>query len=303
MTKTMKKTFLFAAMAATLLVSCNNEKETIIQDDLSKLRIQVSAAQTRAMLEGTELPDASKIGTALVEDGENTYDDLPYMNVAFTATGEGAEQEWNPARTVYLSSTTGILYSYYPYSESVTDIASVPVQATTAVQTDYMYGTAVSSLNNRNTTASITMNHALAAINIAVKKGTYTGTCVVTKVGVKGAALATSATLNAKTGVLTGFGGTDTELAPAFAQYTMTATPTDNKIIVIPTGESKTIGVSVTVDGVELVAETPAVDLAEGTLTKYTITVNSESLEITKVAVTPWNDDDQGDLDAEVKKN
>lgn len=284
-----KRLTIMSALLATIC-SCNREQITALpgSEGNAVLTVEgIDVASTKAL--HTDATLTGSFGAMLAEPGKSTYDGLAYENVRFTSSGSGNAVAWTPERSILLSTTSGTLYSYYPYSADVTDMNSIAVQATSSVQTDYMYGTPVSGLNNRNASAVITMNHALAAVNIAVVKGTYTGAGAVTKVSVKGAAIATSADLDATTGTLSGFAGQNTEIAPA-ASFTISGTAQNNNIIVIPTGESKAITITVTIDGTAFTATTSAADLPEGTITKYTVTANSESLDVTKVNVTPWAD-------------
>lgn len=284
-----KRLTIMSALLATIC-SCNREQITALPgpEGNAVLTVEgIDVASTKAL--HTDATLTGSFGAMLAEPGKSTYDGLAYENVKFTSSGSGNAVAWTPERSILLSTTSGTLYSYYPYSADVTDMNSIAVQATSSVQTDHMYGTPVSGLNNRNASAVITMNHALAAVNIAVVKGTYTGPGAVTKVSVKGAAIATSADLDATTGTLSGFAGQNTEIAPA-ASFTISGTAQNNNIIVIPTGESKAITITVTIDGTAFTATTSAADLPEGTITKYTVTANSESLDVTKVNVTPWAD-------------
>ena len=75
---------------------------------------------------------------------------------------------------------------------------AVPV--TTSSQVDYMYAKPTAGICYGENTAQLTMNHALAAVRLSIRKGNYTGECNVTSISVKSNAVATDATLNAETG-------------------------------------------------------------------------------------------------------
>jgi hypothetical protein len=296
----MKKSFILAAALATVLSACNqgsHEPQNI--ETCSKLKINVNAgAATRALIEETTLADGSEVAISVLEAGDVSYDGFDtYQNVRFTGTTTGTSQVWTPDADILLSTTMGTLYAYYPYSASVTDIKAVPVQATSAMQTDYMYATPVPNLNNKNATADVELNHALAAVRLSIAKGSFSGTGEITNVWVNGQAIATDAKMNSLTGELSGFSGMDTRVGPAFAQFTLSTTPEVKDFIIIPTGESQPMTITIEIDGFEIEAVTPAVDFAEGTITNYSVTVNSQKLQVTNVSVNPWGTADNGNID------
>jgi hypothetical protein len=84
-----------------------------------------------------------------------------------------------------LSSSKAVLYVYYPYSDKVTDISRIPVEATSDNQTDYMYADPVTDLNNHNPEAAVLLKHALAAVRISLTRGTYTGKGVITGISIE----------------------------------------------------------------------------------------------------------------------
>lgn len=296
----MKKTIIIAAAISMMICSCNNKSnDPIVVSENSKLKVNVSAGpETRGLIETTALEDGSEVSVTILEDGNASYDGIDtYKNVRYTAATSGSVQAWNADTDIYLSTTMGTLYSYYPYSGSVTDITKVPVTATTANQTDYMYGTPVSGLNNKTSEADIVMNHALAAIRLSIVKGTFSGTGQITSVSVNGEAIATGAQMDAMTGVLSGFSGQDTRIAPAFTAFSLSSTPEVKDFIIIPTGESKPMTIAIEVDGFEITAKTPAADFAEGTIANYSVKVNSQKLVVSSVSVTPWGESDKGEIE------
>lgn len=295
----MKRTFLIASALAIMLSSCNqNRVEVKTESDcFAKLKVNVCAnQQTKAIIEGSSLTDGSEVGFSLLEAGGADYDGFAtYKNVKFTASSTGGVQEWVPDADILLSTTSGTLYAYYPYSSAVTDITAVPVE--TDSQTDYMYGTPVPDLNNKNTSADMALNHALAAIRLSIVKGSFSGTGEITKISVNGEAIANAAKMNSLTGELSGFSGMDTRISPAITAFTVGTTPTEKDFIIIPTGESKPLTITIEIDGLKIEAETAATDFAEGTITCYNVTVNSKNLQLTSVAINPWGSQNNGNID------
>lgn len=287
-------------MSALLAAICSCSREQIRTEagntELSPLVIKsIGVVPTKALFTGQTL--TGSFGAMLVEEGEDTYDGLTYENVKFTSSGSGEQAVWETDTDIMLSTTPGTLYSYYPYSESSSDMKAIPVQATSSVQTDYMYGTPVTSLSNKNTSTSITMNHALAAIRLSIGKGSFTGAGVITKVSVNGESIATGAIMDATTGALSGFSGQGTRISPEFTSFTLSSAPQEKDFIIIPTGDSSPVTIAIEIDGIEITATTPAADFAEGTIANYAVSVNSKNIEVSAVSVTPWSTTDKGEIE------
>ena len=289
----MKTSKILTALAMLGMVACNNVSDDVIPHG-SALSIKVGT-QTKALVTETTLPDAAQIGTFLHNSEGNLYDALPYGNVKFTASGTGASQTWAPETDVMLSATQGTLYGYYPYSASATDLSAVAVEA--ASQTDYMWATPVSGLDNKNSSATLTMNHALTAVRLKVVRGDYAGAGLVTAASVQSNALATAATMNIADGTLASVTGAGEVIAPALSQFTLSASEQAVEFIAVPVdGASETLTIEMVVDGQTLVVEAPATDYPQAAITEYGVTVNGTGLALTQVTVAPWTETSKGNL-------
>ena len=296
----MRKTIFLAAALAFIASACSQPDQTPVQaENLGKLKVNVkTSAATKALVETGNLANGSELGISMLETDGSDYDGFAnYKNVKLTASQSGSVQVWTPASDVFLSTTEGTLYAYYPYSTSVTDIKAVPVETDT--QTDYMYGTPVPGLSNRNPSADVVMNHALAAVRFNVKRGSFYGTGEVTDLSIKGPAIANAAKMNSITGELSGFSGQNEKISPAFDPFTLSAEGEVKDIIIIPTGSEDVMSISMTIDGSKLEAKASAMDYAEGTITEFTLTVKSKELVIGSVTVTPWGTVNKGSLELE----
>lgn len=294
----MKKRIFFAALLSMSLSACN----TGLLDqpeEVSRLKVKIrNNVQTKGLIEGNTLADGSEVGVTVLKTDNSDYDGIDgFKNVKFIASSDGGSQKWTPTKDILLSATKGTLYAYYPYSTSVTDISAVPVSATSENQTDYMYGTPVSNLNNKNATAEVTLEHALAAVRLNISKGSFSGAGKITAVSVSGEAIATGANLDTMTGELSDFTGKGTAISPVFESFTVSATPEVKDFIVIPTGETKPFTISIKVDGVTIEANTPAIDLREGVIAEFDVKVNSKAITIGSVSVTPWSNSPQESLE------
>jgi len=236
----------------------------------------------------------------MLDDGTATdYDS--YSPLYFTATGTGDSQTWIPNTDVVLTETKGTLYAYYPHDGNV-DISAIPVDMTAADQTDWLYATPVADVNEDNASVAVTLNHALANINVSLVKGSYVGTGNVTAISVQSDGIAPKGTFNAAqaTPDYTAF---EDEGAALERTVTTTLGGTATDIMVVPTGSSATITFNVTVDGTVFTATSAAVGLEKGSSYKYTLTLNSTFMSVSDVSVTPWNVVTKETLTLEKKKS
>ncbi len=294
----MKKTIILSALLAMSLSACN----TYIMDpvgECSRLEVNIrNNLHTKALIETSTLADGSEVGITVLEADNSDYDgNAEFKNVKFTSSTSGGSQLWTPVKDILLSTTKGTLYAYYPYSASAQDITAIPVSATSSSQTDYMYGTPVTNLSNKNVTADVALKHALAGVRLSISKGSFSGKGQITAVSISGEAIATGASLNAMNGVLSGFTGTGTHISPDFQPFTVSESPEVKDFIVIPTGTEKSFNIEIEVDGVTIQTQTPPIDLAEGVISEFSVTVNSKALVINGVSVTPWTNSSKGTLE------
>ena len=280
------KGLLSLLLITTAFTSCTNESEVFKQSS-PKLDVKFGVAlqQARAIFTDASLPSGSVVG-AMLDDGTATdYDS--YSTLYFTATGAGDSQTWAPNTDVVLTETKGTLYAYYPHDGNV-DISAISVDMTAADQTDWLYATPVTDVNEDKASVAVTLNHALANINVSLVKGSYVGTGNVTSISVQSDGIAPKGTFNAAQATP---GYTAFEDEGAALEWTVTTTlgGTATDIMVVPTGSSATITFNVTVDGTVFTATSAAVELEKGSSYKYTLTLNSTFMSVSDVSVTPWN--------------
>ena len=291
------KIYSFLLAISILLAGCDNmldvnDISNSGREHMNYLSIESITTQntTKALIEDDYLPDGSEIGVTVLNTSGGAYDGVDYQNVRFVAIGTGAEQMWAGDETVYLSATQGVCYGYYPYSSSITDITQIPVSA--AGQVDYLYASPVAvDINNRN--VFLTMNHGLAAIRLALKRGTYTGTGVISAVSVTSEGVGSAGTLNALTGKLSGVTGVGTEIGVSTA-IELSSAEQNADIIVVPTATSTALTLSVTVDGKVYSTAADARIITQGKCYTYTMTINAGELALSGVKVGDWGYDDAG---------
>ena len=284
----MRKLIYMTACAVAMFASCNKIDMSDIKSNVLDINVRNGAA-TKAVVEGTTLPTGSEIGLFVTDDNGIAYDGNYLANVKYTATGEGETQKWNTETDIMLSAKTATINAYYPYDESIVDITSIPIEVTSAVQKDWMWGTPVSGLNNKNSSATISMNHALAAVRLNLVKGNFVGTGNVDYVSIKSNAAATSAIMNAKNGSLTNKKGNNT-LFENNEEFIISEEGKIIDFIVVPTGSESTIYISMIINGEEMKATTSAVTLESGKLYEYVVSVGVDALQLNNLNVTEWID-------------
>ena len=293
----MKKIIISAACLAMALASCNQIETPENDYQATPLNINVKTAiETKGLITSTSLPDASSLGISVTDESGVTYDGQTITNVKYTASGSGSTQKWSAESDIMLSTTKGTVSAYYPYSENVTDIKAIPVQATSDVQTDFMWATPVPGYYNKNNTAQITMNHALAAVRLKVKHGYNEGAIEVTSVAFSSEGAATEALLDATNGTLSSFNGTGTQFA-ANETFTTSTTAKSFEFITVPTGISAPMFVELMVNGSKLTAFSKATLLEPGYVYEYDVIVTGTTgISIQGVSVSPWQSVQNGSV-------
>ncbi len=286
---------MMAATAAFAIIACN--QVDLPQNQEARLDLQVrTGIATRGVITEKTLPSGSSVGLFVTDDSNVTYDGVSVANIRYTGTGEGDSQAWAADEDIMLSATKGTLRGYYPYSESISDLTAIPVEATSDIQTDWMYATPVANLNNRNFTAMMIMNHALAGVRLSLVKGSYNGVGEITSVSFSSDGAATSAVLNATDGTLSSITGAGASYT-SNETFSLAAEKKSFDFITVPAGVEAPISLSVMMNGMEMIAEIPAVKLQSGKIYEYIVEVAAEGLLLQGLNVIDWNKIDKGTLE------
>ena len=258
-----------------------------------KLSFGINAPESRAIFTDTKLPDNSPVGVKL--DGY-----VDYANLVYKGTTTGGTQSWALTEgSVTLTDTKGTIYAYWPYS-STTSIDAIDVDMTAADQTDWLYATPVTDVNEDKASVAVTMNHALANINVTVNKGSYLGVGNITNITVQSDGIALGGTFNAAQAT-PGYTAFENEGKPLSRTVTTTTGAAATDIMVVPTGTSAAVTFLLTIDGIQFTATSAAVQLAMGNSYQYTLNLSDIStyMEISGFSVKPWNSTTGGTLDLE----
>ena len=285
----MKKNIVSAMLAILAFSGCQEEvitPEPMPSDPMVPLEVSMNTETlTKGLIKETRLPDGASVGIT-VKDSYGVYTGELFTNVKYTAQSESGSQVWVSDSPVMLSSETGTAYAYYPYNSAIEDITAVTVKATSAIQLDCMWGQPVSvSKDSRN--AIFTMKHALAAVRITYVRGSYTGEGKVTKVSFGGSCIGTAGYLDITDGTLHTIIGKGGTVSPAITATTLSSTLQESEIIVIPTGE-KQGKITITIDGKDYVLEFSDIDLRQGQITQFHLTVNDGELSLSDITVSEW---------------
>ena len=280
-------------IACTTFTACNSDESSLpTAGNQLQLSFGINAPQSRAIFTGTKLPDASPVGVRL--DGYTDYENLVYTGSTTSGT-----QSWTSTTSVTLTETKGTLYAYWPQSNSVS-IDAIDVDMTADDQTDWLYATPVTDVNEDKASVAVTMNHALANINVKVNKGSYLGAGNITNITVQSDGIALGGTFNAAQ-TTPGYTAFEDEGKPLSRTVTTTAGAAATDIMVVPTGTSAAVTFLLTIDGIQFTATSAAVQLAMGNSYQYTLNLSDIStyMEISGFSVKAWTSTTGGTLDME----
>lgn len=285
----MKRYFMPALLAMLLVCSCHDEITPTIPVEIEQqeeLVLKMSTETiTKAIIEGSRLPDNSSVGLFITDDS-GFYEPAGYKNIKYTSRSEGGAQVWESENPIYLSDKDATLYSYYPHLASLTSMNLLPVTASSIVQVDYMWGNPV-NVSKGNRVANITMKHALAVVRVTFVRGTYSGDGIVSKVSFSGGCAASIAALDITNGTLSNFIGQGAAISPAISKKTLSSTSQKADIIVIPTQETDG-KITMTIDGKDYVLEFGDIELHQGEITQFHLTVNDGQLSLSDITVSEW---------------
>ena len=287
----MKSINFFLSICTLLLGSCANELtdsnlygEEGVQKALS-VSVQTDVYTTKSVNLSNALPTGSSIGLFVKNVNESDLVQYDLKNIKYTATETSSGQAWNPERDIYLNNEVCSVHAYYPYDEGISDITSIPVS--TDGQKDYMYCSNPVNVSITNSKGTLQMAHALSVITLNIQRGTYTGAGVVSQVGFVGAGIAKSATLNAKTGILSEFLGVSEQVVNA-TDLTMQEAGQAVHTLIVPNGVESNVKISVWVDGVEYVVTAASCLFEQGYRYEYTLTVDKGELGLSNVQMGDW---------------
>ena len=293
------------ALMGIALTGCSNEEQLSLDgtaDATTPLSISVTNAdmtKVGGVVSGSQFGDGASLGLFLtarsslraLPSSETPYDP-PYDNIQYTLSTSGGNQVWTASSPILLTGTKANVYAYYPYNSNYNDITAIPIDVTE--NKDVMWADYASNINNANPTATLPMNHALSVIRFSLSKGDYSGDGNITSIKIKGAGMAKTGSLNAKTGAVTPTdAGTEIDLG---ATATLSSTPTNVEQLVIPTG-SGSIQVTIQMDDKTFEATSSApITPTQSKAYKFGLAFSDSKLTMSTVTIGTIDEVDEGNM-------
>lgn len=300
----MRKSILFASMAALIMSSCSsNEFDFGGSDAGSKLQVSASIheLQTRAHETSWDANDA--IGVSDADKNTN----VKYV----TTSGDGVFTSDN---VIYLLGDESHSFTaYYPYNESV---SAENKTITFDEPADYMYGTASATRQNPN--ASFTFTHKMSELSFTVTDGTSTNSSSAkawtraegNETTGSGSSTASS-TITLHDVVLNGtFDTSNGTVTPGDKKgdLTISFTPGQKSSFLLPpqSFEGGNVKISVNHNGKTFGGTLSLDKTTEGNDIQYGLTINKENqqtaLAISSKTITGWTPVEKGNQDLEEKE-
>ena len=258
-----------------------------------ELKINVSTEEpTRGMITERMLPDGSEMGLGLFDNDGNVYLGKRYEHIYAVAENTEDGQIWKINNTVFLKDKEATLYAYYPYSSYSYNVKDVMVEANNYEQYDFMYGGPYTGLTADNRHASIHLRHALGAVRVCTRRGTYDGVGKISSLGVGGDATASSGQFDVTQGKFTSLSVGST-IYPT-TTFQLSEEPNVQDVLLIPTGEPGSLTIKMTVDNVFLETKVPDFLLEAGKISQVNVSVDWGMLKVTGVTVQQWYNYERG---------
>lgn len=255
--------------------------------------------------ESGEMP--TEIGTCIWRMPQQPISD--YVNAKLSKNGDSWEI---PYSWEMISNGNYVMYAYAPYDESLTENENfysggrIPVATYKYNAIDYLYGQS-NEFNVNQTTANVTMHHALAKVVFKFKLAEYyqNDNAVITDITLSnqkdgGNILPTTGYINLRNGGFETDGYSYSEPLKYSTEISVNkATTTEVVIMSIPTMAYGTITITITIDGhtysqpLTINRETA---WKKGQQYSFDATVNESELVLGNVEVEAWHNNNSGDI-------
>lgn len=298
----MRKSILFASMAALIMSSCSsNEFDFGGSDAGSKLQVSASIHELQTRAHDTSWDANDAIG---VSDADNN-------NVKYVTTrGDGVFTSDN---VIYLLGDESHSFTaYYPYNENVSAENKI---ITFDEPADYMYGTASATRQNPN--ASFTFTHKMSELSFTVTDGTTNSSSAKAWTRADGnepsgsESTTASSTITLHDVVLNGTFNTSDGTVTAGdkkGDLTISFTPGKKSCFILPpqSFEGENVKISVNHNGKTFGGTLSLDKTTEGNDIQYGLTINKENqqqaLAISSKTITGWTPVVKGNQDLEEKE-
>lgn len=307
-------------LLSVLMTACSSDDITESSIPTQTLQLSMKAPgepdgiTTRAMITDTWFPTTAMVGLTVVKTSDgSTYDGTGTYNIPYRPAAASVTAQWNPVTTgtdILLSATKATLYGYYPYTEDI-DITALPihVQPTNTATADYMWGTPVPNLNDHTPTATMTMHHALSRVKVRFHKNVYTGDANLSLVGISGAGIASSGTLNTKTGAITVAAEDPHRITRSIEPFSLLTADENNGVeqyyemefVIVPTGQTTTLSTHINLDGSGYTVTTASnYTFVSGKIYTFDINLLSNTLNYGNVQIEDWGTVEGGGMEIDL---
>ncbi len=266
--------------------------------DEAELSISVNTQPpTKGMITDSVLPDGSELCIGIFNPDGSNYMGKNYGHLYFKAENGHGTQIWKPSGQVLLGESEGILYAYYPYSMySGGDIRHIFVEADSYTQDDFMYAGPYTGLNMDNKHVDITLKHALAAIKLTTRRGSYEGAGAIRSIGLGGYCGGYQGYFDVTQGKFTEV-STGGIIYPT-TSFNLSDGPNEQYIMLIPTGEPGDLMLRMTIDEVYYTKTIPNFMIEQGKITNLNLSVDKGKLTINSVTLSEWSVTARGEATA-----
>lgn len=266
--------------------------------DKAELSISVNTQPpTKGMITERVLPDGSELCIGIFNPDGSNYMGKNYGHLYFKAENGPGTQIWKPSGHVLLGESEGVLYAYYPYSMySGGDIRHIFVEADSYTQDDFMYAGPYTGLNMDNKHVDITLKHALAAIKLTTRRGSYEGAGVIRSIGLGGYCGGYQGYFDVTQGKFTEV-STGGIIYPT-TSFNLSDGPNEQYIMLIPTGEPGDLMIRMTIDEVYYTKTIPNFMIEQGKITNLNLSVDKGKLTINSVTLSEWSVTARGEATA-----
>ena len=266
--------------------------------DESELSISVNTQPpTKGMITERVLPDGSELCIGIFNPDGSNYMGKNYGHLYFKAENDPGTQIWKPSGQVLLGESEGVLYAYYPYSMySGGDIRHIFVEADSYTQDDFMYAGPYTGLNMDNKHVDITLKHALAAIKLTTRRGSYEGAGAIRSIGLGGYCGGYQGYFDVTQGKFTEV-STGGIIYPT-TSFNLSDGPNEQYIMLIPTGEPGDLMIRMTIDEVYYTKTIPNFMIEQGKITNLNLSVDKGKLTINSVTLSEWSVTARGEATA-----
>ena len=256
--------------------------------DKAELSISVNTQPpTKGMITERVLPDGSELCIGIFNPDGSNYMGKNYGHLYFKAENGPGTQIWKPSGQVLLGESEGVLYAYYPYSMySGGDIRHIFVEADSYTQDDFMYAGPYTGLNMDNKHVDITLKHALAAIKLTTRRGSYEGAGAIRSIGLGGYCGGYQGYFDVTQGKFTEV-STGGIIYPT-TSFNLSDGPNEQYIMLIPTGEPGDLMIRMTIDEVYYTKTIPNFMIEQGKITNLNLSVDKGKLTINSVTLSEW---------------